>query len=284
MAKLISDAHLALAYRLGESSAPNDTTELARRLQWFAEAIDYVTSGDEFMWFMVTFGTAATVANENRYAVPTGTRKVVQIKVDNYKYSEVEFDDVYDKYETPNRVISTLPTFKEYSFYYQYDYFYLIPTPSAAPTANSMTATSSGTTVTATVTSHGYATGQKVTVAGANETAYNGTFRIVSTGTNTFTYTAASTPSATPATGTITATLQNIEYWYQVNATAPTSSSSGITVPDQYMPMLVAYAEGRYWSAAHKRGKASDAFLEYETWLERLKKENFRRKFMLAEI
>jgi hypothetical protein len=65
------------------------------------------------------------------------------------------------------------------------------------------TITSSGTTVT--VTSkypHGIATGATIQVSGCNETAYNGTFTVTSAPTAlTLTYTAASTPSATPATG-----------------------------------------------------------------------------------
>jgi uncharacterized phage protein gp47/JayE len=63
----------------------------------------------------------------------------------------------------------------------------------------------SGSTVTATTASdHNLATGQQVTIAGANETEYNGLVTITVTGTNTFIYTITGTPS-TPATGTITA-------------------------------------------------------------------------------
>jgi phage tail sheath protein FI len=62
-------------------------------------------------------------------------------------------------------------------------------------------------TSTATVTTasaHGFTTGQRVTIAGATQTEYNGTFTITVTGATTFTYTVTGTP-ATPATGTITA-------------------------------------------------------------------------------
>ena len=65
--------------------------------------------------------------------------------------------------------------------------------------------TRDGTTVTATVAAgHGFAAGQTVRIAGANEPDYNGDFVVTSTGSTTFTYTIAATP-ATPATGTITA-------------------------------------------------------------------------------
>lgn len=58
-------------------------------------------------------------------------------------------------------------------------------------------------TATATVTSHGYSSGQVVTIAGGVPSAYNGTFIINVTGVNTFTYPVA-TSTASPATGTIT--------------------------------------------------------------------------------
>jgi hypothetical protein len=62
----------------------------------------------------------------------------------------------------------------------------------------------SGTTVTATTKyAHGLGVGCVVRVQGCNETAYNGTFTVVTVpSATTFTYTALTTPSATPATGT----------------------------------------------------------------------------------
>lgn len=64
--------------------------------------------------------------------------------------------------------------------------------------------TRSGTTATVTITAHGYSTGQNITIAGATQTAYNGTFIITVLTANTFTYQVSGAP-ATPATGTKTA-------------------------------------------------------------------------------
>lgn len=74
------------------------------------------------------------------------------------------------------------------------------------------TVTSEGTApeITATVTTgsaHGYSTGDRVTMAGAEQDAYNGTFTIVVTGATTFTYRVVNGTPATTATGTITARL-----------------------------------------------------------------------------
>jgi hypothetical protein len=75
---------------------------------------------------------------------------------------------------------------------------------------------SSGTTVTV-QTKEGHniqylAPGTSIIVSGANETAYNGTFLVTSvTGFNKFTYTASSTPSATPASGNYNLSINS---WY----------------------------------------------------------------------
>ena len=64
--------------------------------------------------------------------------------------------------------------------------------------------TSTGTTVTVTTTeNHGLQEGDKVTVGGATQTAYNGKVTVLAAGltANQFRYTAASAPSASPATG-----------------------------------------------------------------------------------
>jgi hypothetical protein len=73
--------------------------------------------------------------------------------------------------------------------------------------------TSSGTAVTVqTKEQHNIQPGTSVTIYGANESAYNGTFTVSSvTGYNTFQYTALSTPSASPASGTY---YVGINSWY----------------------------------------------------------------------
>ena len=73
--------------------------------------------------------------------------------------------------------------------------------------------TSSGTVVTVTTKEqHNIYPGSAITVSGANESAYNGTFTSVNvTGTNSFTYTALSTPSTTIASGNI---YVSVNTWY----------------------------------------------------------------------
>jgi hypothetical protein len=73
--------------------------------------------------------------------------------------------------------------------------------------------TSSSTTVTVqTKEQHNIQPNTTITISGANESAYNGTFVVTNiTGYNTFTYTALSTPSATTASGNF---YVSISSWY----------------------------------------------------------------------
>jgi type IV pilus assembly protein PilY1 len=85
--------------------------------------------------------------------------------------------------------------------------------------------------VTAAVSNHGYSTGDAITIAGATQSAYNGTFPITVVDANTFKYTITVSPT-TPATGTPKATIPgaaitvtSISY----NGTTATATAAGHT-------------------------------------------------------
>ena len=84
------------------------------------------------------------------------------------------------------------------------------------PFQASVTITSSGTTATVTHTAHGRKTGEKMVIRGANQPEYNGIQTITVTTVNAYTYTITGTP-ATPATGTITATMVILDGLTDVN-------------------------------------------------------------------
>jgi hypothetical protein len=93
----------------------------------------------------------------------------------------------------------------------------------ASGPAGSMTSiTRSGQVATATTAaSHGYATGDQITIAGAAQAEYNGVRRITVTAATTFTYLVSGAP-ATPATGTITHTNADLN----LNSASITAGSS----------------------------------------------------------
>jgi hypothetical protein len=94
-----------------------------------------------------------------------------------------------------------------------------------------------GTTATATSTAHGYANGNTVTIAGAVETEYNGTYTISNVATDTFDYTIVGTP-ASPATGTITV-ARRAAFTVTVNATF---SCKDFIVGDGVTPTVLSQA------------------------------------------
>lgn len=112
----------------------------------------------------------------------------------------------------------------------------------ATKSVSSLTHTANVATVT-TSAAHGYATGQRITIAGADQEGYNGTFLITVTSTTEFTYVVTGSPSS-PATGTIVAValgipdrylhamLLLIGHWYRTREGAQTDAMS--TVPLGY--------------------------------------------------
>ncbi len=97
------------------------------------------------------------------------------------------------------------------------------------------------TTATVTCNNHGYSAGNTVTISGASQTEYNGTFTISNVATNTFDYTVTGTP-ATPATGTITV-ARRAAFTVTINATFNCLSfivGDGIAATVLAQPMTIA--------------------------------------------
>lgn len=93
-------------------------------------------------------------------------------------------------------------------------------TTDTAQGVSSITRSSSTATVT-TAASHGYSTDDWITIAGASESGYNGTFQITKTAATTFTYALGSLTPSTPASGTITARLGYIKHWGKLRSADP---------------------------------------------------------------
>lgn len=149
---------------------------------------------------------------------------------------------------------------------------------------------SSGTATVTTGAAHGFITGADVTIAGANETEFNGRFAITKTSDTTFTFTTTSSNSA--ATGTITAT-NNKEYhqcstitsagespstasskWTQLSTIMPNAShgvhvANRIIVPTKYDASSTAYSNKRDFIAV------SDALDHKHTFFNQLFRINF---------
>jgi len=93
-------------------------------------------------------------------------------------------------------------------------------------TATTVTITRSSQTATVAHTTHGKATGDYVTISGAVQPEYNGTWRITVTTANAYTFTVVGTPT-TPATGTITSRKAYVKHRAKVHTIEPQANPKG---------------------------------------------------------
>ena len=83
--------------------------------------------------------------------------------------------------------------------------WFFVATTTTASTISSIARTSPSATATVTTaTAHGLVTGNRVSISGASEATFNGTFVITVTGGSTFTYTSTGTSTVTSVTGSYT--------------------------------------------------------------------------------
>ena len=158
---------------------------------------------------------------------------------------------------------------------------------------------SGGTATVTTSTAHGYVTGADVTIAGANETEFNGRFSITKTGDTTFTYTTTSSNSA--ATGTITSTNNKDYYkcttitsagespstasgkWSQLSTIMPNAThgvhvANRIAVPTKYDASSTAYGNKQDFIAV------SDSLDHAHTFFDQLFRINFGSNSEIKEL
>lgn len=287
MAYTINDAQLKLAYRLGETAIPSSSVEQAKRFTWIVDAIREILSKKP-LWFMRKVWVYSSVAGLSKYKLDSDFRRETDVYIGKVKYEKLTRYELDSKY---NGIVSEVFNDENNSIVYSKlgGFFYLIdndtiefiPAPSTTPSSKSVSnlVVVSGAICQATVANHGYSAGDYITISGANQTQYNGTYSIFDVTTDTFKYIASSPPSVSPATGTITALLRNIKIYGYCKLSLPTTGSDSIVIPDEYINAVVAYAEARFWSAAHMRAKAADAFAEYESVLNDMFREDFRRSF-----
>lgn len=83
--------------------------------------------------------------------------------------------------------------------------WFYVATTTTAPAISTIARTSPSATATVTTaTAHGLITGNRVTISGASESTFNGTFVVTVTGANTYTYTSTGTSTVTSVTGSYT--------------------------------------------------------------------------------
>lgn len=133
MAQTTTELQTQLAYRLGETSSPNDSTTLALRLEWLNQGY-LTTCRRKDWWFLEATDTSNTnTGSTTGYNLPTDYKKTKQLKIGNIYYDQIPFED--NRIYQGTGVIVTLPTIiKSYKFYTYAGKYYLIPIDSADST------------------------------------------------------------------------------------------------------------------------------------------------------
>lgn len=280
MATTEAQLQTQLAYRLGENSSPNDSNEKARRRAYFNDALR-ATYRDWYYWFDQTIGSDTTVANQEQYTLPSDFRDMIELRINGKLVIPQSQPDSFGSYNYP-------PTYYVYSniasryFIYGKDELHILPKPSTVPsslTVSGITRSSSTATVT-TSSEHGYQPLDFVTIAGADQSDYNGSFQIQSVPTTTtFTITVENEPT-TPATGTMTVTQRNMVYRYYQKLTLFSGDESTTRIPEEFSYGLVSFAYARKMQQKGRRGSAADGFDEFKEFLTDVRSEQNRRNFM----
>lgn len=263
MSYKISDAQQRLAERLGETQAPNSTsTDAATRRRWFQEAVEGIFAEKPYYFTQKKYGYV-TSDEMYKFSAPTDFRKDILLHINDHRYKKIRITDI--DYESPQELIEFVTrgySTIDYKYFLLGDEFYIFPTATGSPDV--VTATIANGVVTS--SSHGLSSGDMVYINGTSyeiEKIDDDSFRI---------------DDATMG-GNIQYQKCNIILWYYHDSYTYTSDDDPIGIPDKFINLLVSYAEGRYWSAAHLRGKAADAFGEYETIIGKMAAEDMRRGF-----
>lgn len=229
---------------------------------------------DRLWWFMQTTSSTQTVSGQSIYTLPTDMRIMQEVRIDGRVIDPIPQTDIFTSYKANEGNYRT-GTYKGYWIFGDSE-LHLTPAPSQSHTTITLSSlTRTSTTATATTPSaHGYLVNDYVVISGANQSDYNGTFRVTSVPTTTtFTYTVNNSP-ATPATGTITVTKNDLVYRYYKKSQKLLSTSE-VLLPDEFTDLYVHYVI--YKKRGSLRGKwniAKDAAQQFNDLLIKMRQEN----------
>lgn len=275
-----------LSYQLRENGTPNDANEQARRIEFLSEGQRQVM-GESYWWFAANIASLPAQANVEIYSLETDFRDMIEVRVDRKICSPIKETTLYNTYDYPPLNYEYETLIDRY-FVFGENELHILPIPTSAPTTFTLASLTSSSGVATGTTSvvHGLKVNDYVTIAGANETDYNGAFRVTAVpSTTTFTYAVSNSPS-TPATGTITMQQRNIVYRYWQQHTDFTATTDTTIIPDRYTDAIVKYALHIMLSGPilSKRGSMSDVMNAYNDIIKKMKAENNRKKFYFKQF
>lgn len=126
MAQTTADLQTALAYRLGETSAPNDSTTKALRLEWLNQAYFTISRRKNWWWLEASSTSNTNTGSTTGYAEPSDLKMFKELKINNVYYDEIPFVD-NRSYNGSSAVVSIPYNIRSFKFYREAGRYYLIP-------------------------------------------------------------------------------------------------------------------------------------------------------------
>lgn len=127
MSYIGSDFQTHLAYRLGESAAPSDSTTKAQRYNWLTEGYYKISRKRNWWWLEATDTSNTNTGSTTGYPEPSGLKEFIELKINNVYYDLVPYND--NRIFTNTLGVVTLPSLRRsFKFYRFGGRYYLIPT------------------------------------------------------------------------------------------------------------------------------------------------------------
>lgn len=126
MALTTSDLQTSLAYRLGETSAPSDSTTKALRLEWMNQAYFTIARRKNWWWLEATNTSNTNTGSTTGYSEPSDLKAFKELSIGNIYYDEVPFED-NRIYAGTSAIVSIPSTVRSFKYYRYGGKYYLIP-------------------------------------------------------------------------------------------------------------------------------------------------------------
>ncbi len=124
------DFQTHLAYRLGESGAPSDSTTKMQRYVWLTQGYFKIARKRNWWWQEATDTSNTNTGSTTGYPEPTNLKDFIELKINNIYYDLVPYND--NRIFTNTLGVVTLPSLRRsFKFYRFSGNYYLIPTDGA---------------------------------------------------------------------------------------------------------------------------------------------------------
>lgn len=115
-----------LAYRLGETTAPSDSTTLTQRYQWLTDGYFTISRRKNWFWQEGDHTSNTSTGSTTGYSEPSDLKEFIELKINDVYYDQVPYKN-HQIYDDAAGIV-TLPTLKRHYKFYRYaGKYYLIP-------------------------------------------------------------------------------------------------------------------------------------------------------------